>query len=251
MLLLGMGIHLKIWAQGPPIIADKAIMLGSKRAVLRNLTEFRNTAQGQFVRSQLMGHYLPTADLLFAVHLPWVHVKSDALEQFEGGYLGDIQLKGKFQFFRKDQTGKTLRAAIIVIENLPTGPKINVPRISLGEFSSYQAVVLGYESIKYGISNELGYEWTPNLGDELQYKLGFGLPLLRPKYPLRQINLYFEYMNIWGVESGAFELLYAQGIQYARGPATFDLAVQAPLVQDVPEQAKQFVSLFVGMRYIF
>ena len=54
--------------------------------------------------------------------------------------------------------------------------------------------------------------------------------MLKPQYPNKQLNLYFEYANVWVFERSWYQMLYAQGIQYARKNITFDLAIQLPLV---------------------
>jgi len=201
--------------------------------VVKTLTEIRHTEYGTFTYAPLMVHYLPTSNSLVAVHLPMVfrNVSGD-VEHTSG--LGDIQLRAKYQFYRKDQTGKTFRMVAKTIQTLPTGRDWNERGMSTGKYGSYLGVVAGYETIKYGISNELGYNLVAASDqDELQYKLGFGLPLLKPVYPVKQINLYFEYAANWAVETNNFELLYAQGIQYAIKRLTLEAVIQAPLIQTV------------------
>jgi len=164
-----------------------------------------------------------------AVHLPVVfrNVSGD-VEHTSG--LGDIQLRAKYQFYRKDQTGKTFRIVAKTIQTLPTGRDWNVRGISIGEYGSYVGLVAGYETIKYGISNEL---------------------VLKPLYPVKQINLYFEYAANWAVETNDFELLYAQGIQYAIKRLTLEAAIQAPLIQTVSDDQRRQYSILFGTRYIF
>jgi len=242
---------LALYAQGPPITGDKPIMLSGGSMVIKTLTEIRQTEYGTFTYVPLMVHYLPTSNSLVAVHLPMVFRNvSGNLEHTSG--LGDIQLRAKYQFYRKDQMGKTFRMVAKTIQMLPTGHKWNQRGISMGEYGSYLGVVAGYESIKYGISNELGYNLVPAYDtDELRYKLGFGLPLFKPVYPVKQINLYFEYNANWAVETNDFDLLYSQGIQYAKGRLTVEVAIQAPLIQAVADEYKRQYAVFLGTRYIF
>ena len=87
--------------------------------------------------------------------------------------------------------------------------------------------------------------------DEFRAKLGFGLPLLKPQYPNKQLNLYFEYASVSLVERDWYQLLYAQGIQYASKNMTFDLALQLPLIQDMPVNRELKYSVFLGTRYTF
>lgn len=237
-------------AQGPPITADKPIMLGGNSFTTKTLTEIRHINRGTFVYVPVMLHYLPTSNSLVALHLPYIHY--DMEDGTLGSSLADIKVMGKYQFYRKDGTGKTFRMVAKTLQTLPTGKKIDAMDLSTGMYAGYYGIVAGYESLKYGISNELGYNWMPGGSlDELRYKLGFGLPLLKPQYPNKQVNLYFEYTNSWQVERDGYQLLYAQGVQYARKNITFDLAVQLPLVNDVREQDKLKYSLFLGSRYTF
>jgi hypothetical protein len=197
-----------------------------------------------------MFHYLPSSNTLLGIHVPYVNYSIDGGME-SGNNIGDISILGKYQFYRKDQMGKTFRMVAKTLQTLPTGKALGVEGISTGQYQSYQGIVAGYESIKYGISNELGYNLVPDADDdELRYKLGFGLPLLKPSYPVNQINLYFEYQNSWFTEREEFLMLFAQGIQYAKGRLTVEAAVQVPLIQSLSESPDRKYSIFFGTRYI-
>ncbi|MEM9933895.1 MAG: hypothetical protein AAF824_09795 [Bacteroidota bacterium] len=245
-------VHQFSLAQGPPIIADKPIMLGSGNKVIRTLTEIRHTTRGRFINTPLIVNYLPTANTLVGVHINYLN----SLFEFSSGLgndrnLGDIFLLGKYQFLRKDQTGKTFRMAAKTVQTLPTGKKLDIDMISMGTYQSYVGLIAGYESIKYGINQEVGYALMPESSkDELRYRVSFGLPLLTPTYPLRQLSLYFEYQTSWFTERGDHMLLYSQGLQYAHGRMTFEVAYQWPLSQEVDESEKRDYSLFLSTRII-
>jgi len=239
-------------SQGPPITADKPIMLGSKTTVVKTLTEIRKSNQGTFLSAPILLHYLPTSNSLIGIHVPFTNYNFEDDLLKDGSSLGDISILAKYQFYRKDGMGKTFRMVAKTLQTLPTGKSHNIDGINTGEYQSYLALIAGYESIKYGISNELGYNLIPgNKRDELIYKLGFGLPLLKSTYPVKQINLYFEYQNKWFVETNDFLLLYAQGIQYAKGKITVETAIQFPLDQTISEEEKRDYSLFLGTRFVF
>jgi len=251
-----MGFLFLLWcgstsvAQGPPITGDKPIMLGANSWVIKTLTEIRNTAAGSFVKAPLMIHYLPTSNTLIGIHVPFVNYNFD--DGVRNQSLGDIELLAKYQFYRKDEMGKTFRLVAKSLQTFPTGKPLGLEGISTGDYQSYLGIVAGYESIKFGISNELGYNLQPyNDLDELRYKLGFGLPLLKSTYPVKQVNLYFEYQNSWFTSLKEYLLLYAQGIQYAKGRLTVEAAVQFPLVQTISDEEERNFSLFLGSRYIF
>lgn len=243
-------LSINSYAQGPPITADKPIMLGGGSFTTKTLTEIRKTERGSFVYVPVMLHYLPSSNSLVAVHLPYLNY--DIQNGVSGSSLADIKIMGKYQFYRKDATGKTFRVVAKTLQTLPTGEELDVMELSTGKYAGYYGIVAGYETLKYGISNEVGYNWMPDGSlDEFRYKLGFGLPLLKPQYPNKQLNLYFEYTNSWLVERDWYQLLYAQGIQYARKNITFDLAVQVPLVNDVTAGRGLKYSLFLGSRFTF
>ncbi|WOI21649.1 hypothetical protein [Nonlabens ulvanivorans] len=239
----------KAYAQGPPITADKPIMLGGNSFTMKTLTEIRNTERGTAVYVPVMLHYLPTANSLIALHVPYVNYD---LSDTSGSGLADMKIMGKYQFYRNDGTGRTFRMVAKTLQTLPTGQEIDVMDISTGKYSGYYGIVSGLETLKYGISTEIGYNWMPDGSlDEFRTKLGFGLPLLKPQYPNKQLNLYFEYNSVWLHERDWYQLLYAQGIQYARKNITFDLAVQLPLIQDIADDRALNYSVFVGTRYTF
>jgi len=237
-------------AQGPPITGDKPIMLGQSNLVVKTLTEIRETESGRFIKMPLMGHYLLTSNFLVGVHLPFV--TTNGIYEQKTTNLGDVELLAKYQFYQKDQTGKTLRMIVKTLQTLPTGQKRNLPGISTGLYQNYIGTLLGYESIRYGFSSEIGYNLVPNGDlDELRLKLGFGLPLLKPTYPVNQINLFFEYQSSWFTEKDHYLLLYAQGIQYAKGRFTLESAIQFPLIDTGPDFEHRKYSLFLGTRYVF
>ncbi len=237
-------------AQGPPITGDKPIMLGAKRTVIKTLTEIRKTDTGLYTAVPLMVHYLPTSNFLVGVHIPYIRYNMDGTGE-KGNALGDIQLLLKYQFYKKDKTGKTLRMVAKTVQSLPTGKDIGFGGWSMDAYQGYIAWVTGYETIKYGISSELGYNaMAGGDQDELRYKLGFGLPLLKPSYPVNQINLYFEYQSSWFPKLDEYQLFYSQGIQYAKGRFTWEAAFQFPLIQDISELDKRSFSIFLGTRYV-
>ena len=235
---------MKTSAQGPPITADKPIMLSSGTWVIKTLTEIRQTEKGTFTKAPLMVHYLPTSSALLGAYIPLVEYENKR-------ELGGVQLIGKYQFYRKDLTGKTFRVVAKTLQTLPTGKSLDFMEGLNENYQGYFGLVAGYETIKYGISNEVGYNWNPVAGmNDLRYKLGFGLPLLKPSYPVDQINLYFEYQNNWFISTNDYLLLYAQGIQYAKGKMTFEMAIQFPLIQTLAEDRRFRHSFFLGARYI-
>lgn len=244
----------KAFSQGPPITADSPIMLGGGTFLMKTLTEIRFTDHGIFTRIPLMAHYLPTSNTVVSVHFPLVlyNFENGFMEGENGTTFGDLEIMGKYQFYRKDGKGKTFRMVVKTLQTLPTGKELGIEDMSTGNYESYLSMVAGYETLKYGISSELGYSLSPNGNDDkVKLALGFGLPLLKPTYPVNQLNLYFEYDSEWYTETSGYRLLYAQGIQYAVNDLTLEAAVQIPLVQDVHSFRERNYSIFIGTRYNF
>lgn len=238
------------WAQGPPITIDKPIMLGGKSFTVKTLTEIRKTNRGNSTYLPVMLHYLPTANTLLAIHLPVI--SSNLSKQEKEWNIADIVFQAKYQFYRKDQTGKTFRVVAKTLQTLPTGAEIDVINLSTGKYQGYYGLVSGYETLKYGISSELGYNWSSDENfNEWRTKLGFGLPLLKPQYPNKQINLFFEYTSQWLTHRDWYQLLYSQGVQLALKNVTFEASIQFPLINDFPESRKLQNAIFIGSRYTF
>ena len=241
------------FAQGPPITGDKPIMLGEKTVILKTLTEIRKTGLGTFIKAPIIAHYLPSNKTLVGIHFPLVFLSDvDDFLTSDKVIIGDIELLAKYQFYKKDGTGKTFRMVAKTLQTLPTGKEFFMDGISTGEYQSYFGMIAGYESLKLGISNELGYNIRPESNfDELRYKLGFGWPLLKPTYPVKQINIYFETQSSWFVEQDDFVLSYAQGIQYAKGRITIEGSFQFPIVDTLDALNHRDFSVYLGTRYVF
>ena len=236
------------WAQGPPILGDKPIMLGAKRWIFKTLTAFHQLEQGHALRAPLMVHYLPTSTTLVGLHVPLVTYQ---LPDHAGTALGDVQLLGKYQFYRKDGKGKTFKMVVKTLQTLPTGPRLALDLISTGQYQGFYSILVGYESLRYGLLGESGFNWSAlPFFNEWRTKASVGLPLLKPKYPVRQVNLYFEYQSSYFTAQQRYLLLYAQGIQYAHGPMTVEAAVQLPLVQTLLPEMRRRYSLYLGLRYV-
>ncbi|MGB2129731.1 MAG: hypothetical protein ACPHXR_09675 [Flavicella sp.] len=236
----------KVQAQGPPITVDKPILLGSDSWVLKSLTEVRKTNQGIFTKVPITVHYLTSSNSLIGIHLPMVSSPSSQ------NNFGDLQFLFKYQFYRKDQMGKTFRIIAKTLQTLPTGSDYKIIGISNGIYQGYYALVAGYENVNLGISNELGFASMPNTEmNEWRYKLGFGLPLLPATYPVKQINLYFETQQSWFPQSETYMFLYAQGLQYAIKRLTVETSFQFPLTNINNPLLQRDYSIFLGTRYIF
>jgi len=245
-------------AQGPPILTDKPIMMGAGRGMLMTSARYRANDLVQYTYLPIMFHYDMTENTEFSI-MPSL-VISDALRR--DVEIGDLQAAFKYQFFRNDRVGKTVRFAAKVEQTFPTGPDTHTMDLGLGTWRTYLGVVGGMEHLKLGIQSELGYSFMAagHMADMLEYKLGFGLPVLKPSYPVKQLNLYLETEGFTMMPVRHNEhntrlqsaLWYAPGIQYAIGTWTFDLSVQLPAYQDLPDHLlwRRNASVIAGFRVI-
>ncbi|MFN7115903.1 MAG: hypothetical protein ACK4TA_03840 [Saprospiraceae bacterium] len=253
-------------AQGPPIMTDKPIMMGAGRSAIMTSVQHRANEMLRFTYIPVMFHH-DFSDNFELSFMPSVVFQ----EQLENRIsLGDLAIEAKYQFLRKDAVGRTFRMATRARQVFPTGKNFRTFDLGLGAWQTNFAVVGGIESLKYGLQGELGYtfiyaeknpenngEIMPNM---LEAKLGFGLPLLKPTYPVNQLNLYFEYEGVYmtgflhnGIHDyGAqYGIYFAQGIQYAIKQWTIDFSVQVPLSQEMPEHMARKVNVLSGFRFIF
>ncbi len=232
------------FAQGPPITGDKAIMLSEGTLIVKTLTENLNTDQGTYFYAPLMLHYLPSSNFLVAVHVPYISTPE------ESG-LADIVVRGKYQIYRNDMKAKTHRLSLKSVHWIPNGVQTVFEDYGVGEYQTAFTLISGYETLKYGIGAEAGYRYVG--GQNTDYWIlnaGFGLPVLKPTYPVNQVNLYFEYNGEF-YNDGRTLINYSQGIQYARDQVTLDLALQIPLVQSDEFVIDRNYKLLIGARYIW
>ena len=241
----------RLRAQGPPITLDKPIMLGEKKGVLRPYFKVFNNAQRDFTAFIVEGDYNVSNAFAVGAEVPLVY------DQVDKTGLGDVSLMAKYQFYRKDGMGKTVRIAAKGKQTFATGRDAETMTLGMGHAMSYVGILAARESLALGTQFEIGYGYVPSNErlSQLNYKLGFGLPLLEPAYPVKQVNLYFESegMNLRNFEGDAqYGYYYAQGLQYAIGRFTYDLSVQFPLAQQLQGSPgmERRTSALLGFRVI-
>ncbi len=233
-------------AQGPPITTDKPIMLGADKLTLRTLAFYRHADAASFFALPLMAEYTLSNRFELSAEVPVIVDFSDEALQT----LGDVTVKAKYQFYRKDQTGRTTRFVTVGKYTAPTGAGIGIPTAGMGVHQVYLGLAGGIESIRYGLQSELGYMLMQDMPDYISAKAGFGLPLLKPVYPVNQLNVYFEYDGRWVPYNSDYALFFAQGLQYARGRFTWDVAVKMPLAQQMPHHMALNYILMAGFRVV-
>lgn len=237
-------------AQGPPILTDKPILLGEKKGTFRTFFLYRKNDNFTLNVVPVMLDYNVRKNLEISMMAPLV-IQSDLIES---PMLGDISAGIKYQFYQSDGLGRTFRAAAKLRQTLPTGKQTIAPEVGMQQWQTYLGILGGIESLKYGIQSEVGYmlsnETNSHMHKMLMFKLGFGLPLLKPSYPVKQITLYFEYEGLAVTRYDHFAVFYAQGLQYAYKKWTFDLSLQWPLRQSLPIGLQRDFSALAGFRFV-
>jgi hypothetical protein len=236
-------------AQGPPIRTDKPIMLGENKGTIRTLYQYFKSEDRHYHLVPIMLDYNLKNNIEIGVELPFAAL-SDT-ERREGFKAGDLMLRAKYQFVRRDGMGKTFRMAAKAVSMLPTGRNDEAPLVGMGTFQNSIGLLAGMESLKYGVVGEMAYNHMGSMHPSfLDARLAFGLPLLKPAYPVKQMTLYFEYEGKWMPEVDGYALYYAQGIQFAFRNYAFELSVQMPLLQEVPAIFVRDLSLLTGVRIV-
>jgi len=236
-------------AQGPPILTDKPIMLGEKRIILKTLTHNHVYEDASYWNVPFMAHYIITPNLLVAAHLPFASYSNNDGNSEAG--LGDISTTVKYQFFRRDQSSKTFRAAIKLMQVFPTGISTGIDEISLGEWQTHVGLTAGYEALRYGLGVNLMYHQLGGEEDNFfMYKGSVGVPLMPLVYPPNQINLYFEYEGNIRARDGGHNLYFAQGIQYAMRRVTIETSIRVPIIKNPTMDVGLKRVHYIGARFI-
>jgi hypothetical protein len=237
-------------SQGPPITIDKPIMLGAGKGTARALLRMVQTAELDFQAMVLEGDYNLSNSLAVGADVP-VMLGSNFLQK----PFGDVSAMLKYQFVRIDGQGKSLRIAAKAKQGFATGRKLETPLIGMGHHMTYGGVLAAYESLKLGLQSEMGYSVMYGGAhlNNLNYKFGIGLPLLKPTYPVNQVTVYLEtegqnFKQHHG--KSQYGYFVAPGLQYARKRFTFDLSVQVPLAQQLQPSLFRKWSGLVGARVI-
>ena len=238
-------------AQGPPILLDKPIMLGEKKGTLRPIFKRVDNKEHDFNAFVLDTDYNFTNNFATMLEVPFTFGAHNS----KAG-LGDVALGLKYQFYRKDGMGKTTRIAAKVKNMFATGKKLETMTLGMGHNMTYFGVLAAKESLKLGIQSEFGYNFVPSAThlNNIDYKIGLGIPLLEPVYPVKQVNIYLEMegMNMQKYQGAAqYGYYVAPGLQYAKGLHTFELSYQFPIKQQLHVATlERRSSLQVGFRRI-
>nr|MBS0038186.1 hypothetical protein [Saprospiraceae bacterium] len=237
-------------AQGPPIRLDKPIMLGAGESTVRALYNYVDSDFLNFSSLNLEVDYNITNSMAIGMEIPWLFT-----HDLGGSRVGDLGVMMKYQFFQNDGMGKSTRIAAKIKQMFPTGEDLKIPGLGMGHYKTYSGLTGAYESLNMGIQAELGYAIIPSNShlNYLSYKLGVGIPLLKPSYPVNQINVYIESEAIHlKSQNGNARYAYylAPGLQYARGKFTLETSLQFTIREELPITYLRNWSLLLGGRMV-
>lgn len=242
------------YCQGPPIIADKPIMLGEHKGTARIVYSYMRSDKldARFI--------MPSVDFnvsnKFALELMFPLQKYIGSAE-KGFILSDVAIAGKYQYFKQDMKGKTIRLAVKGGHSFYIAKQhAHIKPVGSGIWGSYGGVVAGMESLKVGIVGDFGLsvvrDITPNkTGNFFQGKLSFGFPMLKHVFPIRQLNLYLETEIVDQLNAKSYSFYAAPGIQYVFGVIAIEAFYQRSLLQSGNNLFFPNETMGAGIRYIY
>jgi len=216
-ILLFIGLSLSVAAQGPPITAGTPVMLGLEGRGIRTFvrTSVSDNAVSLIVPLGLPYNITPTWQIGTAI--PFFRNATIEGNQIKQG-IGDIAVFTKYQLYKRDGRGKTLRTIAIIRHTLPTGRTFDGTAVSSGAFTTAIGLINGFITTRYGLYFDIAYVIrSRQLPDLWTHNLSLGIPLLPHRYPQRQLNAYLE-LNTRRSEH--FKLQFLQlspGLQFIAG----------------------------------
>ena len=237
-------------AQGPPIFTDTPIMLGVQGRGVRTFGNIISKENANAYAQVLVVPYNITSKWQVAAVVPYVSISPNVGDSQSG--FGDLKFFTKYQLYKKDGKGKTLRGLIKLTETFPTGNTSNSPPLGTDAYQTTLSLVNGYVTTKYGIYGEVGYNLAGSgLPDNLIYNIAFGYPLLPQKYPPNQLNVFLELNGNYVFDNVGNNLFLSPGIQYIAGrKLLFESGIQIPLAEAAPANQQTNYILRIGARLL-
>ena len=243
------------WAA--PITTNTALPLSADEIIVREqlVTVHSSDRLGgtkrevdRFEARTVLGYGLTSELALFAV-LPFVNVDRTLgdISTSESG-LGDAAMFARYEVFRSDQLGRTLRIAPFAGLRVPTGRDSKTGDGSLDVFGGLIAT-LG--STKWVLDSQLRYDLNREAdgferGDSARVETSFQYRLSPGKLTqettafvfgvLELSAIHYERNRVSGVtdpNSGGFQLYLTPGLQYSTRRWIADLGVMVPIVNDL------------------
>lgn len=228
-LILGLST-LPLWAQGPPIITDSALLIGLNGGSFRVFSVFSEGKNGNRLANQMIVPYNVNSQLQLGAGVNYIFLFPEGSSQHSG--IGNINFFIKNEWFRYNAKGKTFRVTGKLNVLIPTSE--TAPRSTLGTnargFSP--ALLASYVTTKWGVYTEAGKQFmSDRQPDPVFYNLAVVVPLLPQKYPPFQINLSWEINGSHIPEMDIEPINITQGLQWIYNEKSlFEIAYQRPVV---------------------
>ncbi len=193
--------------------------------------------------------YGATSKLAFFGVLPLIDISREIgnVKASEFG-LGDAALFARYELFRSDQPGRTLRVAPYAGIRLPTGRD---GKTGDGSIDVFGGIVATFASTQWVLDTQVRYDLNREadgfeLGDSASFETSFQYRLA-PGRVTKDTNAFvfgvlelsanhYDRNRMGGItdpNSGGFQLYLTPGIQYATRRWIADLGVKVPIVNDL------------------
>ena len=243
------------WAA--PIATNTALPLSADEIIIRQqfvMTHSSDYIAGtrrevdRFESRTVLGYGLTSKLALFAV-LPIINVNREFGDVSASEFgLGDAALFARYEVFRSDRPGRTLRIAPYAGARLPTGRD---GKTGDGSVDVFGGVIATFASTQWVLDTQLRYDFNREAdgferGDSTRFDTSFQYRLA-PGRVTKDTNAFvfgvlelsanhYKHNRLGGVtdpNSGGFQLYLTSGLQYATRRWIADLGVKVPIVNDL------------------
>ena len=228
---------------GEIIVREQFVMMRSSDSIAGTRRKVE-----QFEFRTVLGYGATSKLALFGV-LPLIDVSTEigAASASEFG-LGDAALFARYEVFRSDQPGRTLRIAPYAGVRLPTGRDGKTGDGSVDVFGGVIATIASTQwvldtQLRYDLNREAdGFERgdSTRFDTSFQYRLAPGKLTQDTKafvFGVLELSAnHYDRNRLGGVtdpNSGGFQLYLTPGLQYATRRWIADLGVKVPIVNDL------------------
>jgi hypothetical protein len=243
-----------VYGQGPPILADKPIMLGQHKGTVRLAYAYMNADKldARFI--------MPSVDFNVSnkISLELMTPFQKYIGSAESGFkLADIAVSGKYQYFKLDLKGKTIRLAVKGAHRFKVAKQhSNIKPVGSMPWGTYGGIIAGMESLRVGVIGDFGISIVQDIAPRVTSnffmgKISLGIPLLKHVFPIRQLNVYLEAEIVDQLNAVSSSFYIAPGIQYVFGTLAFEFFYQRSIYQNGNNNFFPNKTLGVGIRYIY
>ncbi len=243
------------WAA--PIATNTALPLSADEIIIREqfvMTRSSDSIGGtrrkveQFEFRTVLGYGATSKLALFGV-LPLVNVNREFGDVSASEFgLGDAALFARYEVFRSDKPGRTLRIAPYAGVRLPTGRD---GKTGDGSVDVFGGIIATFASTQWVLDTQLRYDFNREAngferGDAISFESSFQYRLVPGKltqdtkafvFGVLELSAnHYDRDRLGGVtdpNSGGFQLFLTSGLQYATRRWIADFGVKVPIVNDL------------------